>query len=255
MLLRLFASLFVLIVFSLFFFRFFNHSKTAVSDPPGPQVRYFRQRRRDDVVPVGRQSSLFQSLLRLVVGVFVVLFCCHPPRNVRKRNKSNSSLLLIVFGWINYVSLSLSLQGCKSGFRTRVIILILFLILARATLRARIANQVGEDSCCRGGIVHIQCGCSCALAYGVDCPKALWRFRASTSNSLSSRTLAAHVHASFVIFIKFTLNKIFEYVEMTICKPPKTAVAQSQGALTSSRKYLSTLEMTVLRQHFHTQTH
>ena len=35
---------------------------------------------------------------------------------------------------------SLVLQGC-SGFRTCVIILILFLILARATLHRRIANQ------------------------------------------------------------------------------------------------------------------
>ena len=106
MLLRLFASLFVLIVFSLFFFRFFNHSKTAVSDPPGPQVRYFRQRRRNDVVPVGRQSSLFQSLLRLVVGVFVVLFCCPPPRNVRTRNKSNIVKRFCVVGVSSKKSLS-----------------------------------------------------------------------------------------------------------------------------------------------------
>ena len=109
MLLRLFASLFVLIIFSLFFFRFFNHSKIAVSDPPGPQVRYFRQRRRDDdVVPVGRQSSLFQRLLlRLVVGgVFVVLFCCHPPRNVRTRNKSNIVKRFCVVGVSSKKSLS-----------------------------------------------------------------------------------------------------------------------------------------------------
>lgn len=110
MLLRLFASLFVLILLFLFFFRFFNHSKTAVSDPPGPQVRYFRQRRRDDdVVPrVGRQSSLFQSLLLrlVVVGVFVVLFCCHPPRNVRTRNKSNIVKRFCVVGVSSKKSLS-----------------------------------------------------------------------------------------------------------------------------------------------------
>ena len=54
-----------------------------------------------------------------------------------------------------YVSLFLSLvlQGC-SGFRTCVIILILFLILARVTPRVRIANPMVMDSSCRGGIVN-----------------------------------------------------------------------------------------------------
>ena len=74
--------------------------------------------------------------------------------------------------------LSLVLQGC-SGFRTCVIILILFLILARATLHRRIANQAGENSRCRGGIVHIRGGCSRALFVRPESPKALWRFRAS----------------------------------------------------------------------------
>ena len=36
--------------------------------------------------------------------------------------------------------------------------LILVLILARVTLRLRIANQVVMDSRCRGGIVHIRGG-------------------------------------------------------------------------------------------------
>jgi len=51
----------------------------------------------------------------------------------------------------------------------------------------RIANLVGEDSCCRGGIVHIRFGCSRALLVRRHCSKALWRFRARTSSSLIGR--------------------------------------------------------------------
>ena len=53
------------------------------------------------------------------------------------------------------------------------------------TLHVRIANQVVMGSCCRGGIVNTRGGCSCALLVPPDSPKALWRFRVSTSNSLS----------------------------------------------------------------------
>ena len=66
--------------------------------------------------------------------------------------------------------------------------LILVLILARVTLRLRIANQVVMDSRCRGGIVHIRCGCSRALFVRPENSTALWRFRASTSNSPSGRS-------------------------------------------------------------------
>ena len=51
-------------------------------------------------------------------------------------------------------------------------------------------------------------------------PKALWRFRASTSNSPSGRS-RPHTTRIFVIFIILTLNKIFEYVEMTILSRPR----------------------------------
>ena len=98
------------------------------------------------------------------------------------------------------VSLSLfSIVQGRGSFRTRAIIPILVLnlililnlnlILARATLHLRIANQVEEDSCCRGGIVHIRGGCSCALLERPDSSKALWRFRVSISKSPSGRTL------------------------------------------------------------------
>ena len=94
------------------------------------------------------------------------------------------------------------------------------------------------DSCCRGGIVNIRVGCSRALVVRRHSPTALWRFRASTSNSLSGRS-RPHTHTPVVIFIILTLDKIFEYMKMTI-SAAQAAVAQSQGALTSSRKYLST---------------
>ena len=55
------------------------------------------------------------------------------------------------------------------------------------TLHVRIANQILMDSCCRGGIVNIQGGFPRALFVPPNSPKALWRFRVSTSNSLIGR--------------------------------------------------------------------
>ena len=100
-----------------------------------------------------------------------------------------------------FVSLSfLSLlygQGCGSFRTTRAIILIL--ILPRATLRARIANLLGEDSRCRGGIVHTRFDFSCALLVRPQSSKALWRFRVSTSNSPSGRSrLHFHTHMRYI---------------------------------------------------------
>ena len=54
--------------------------------------------------------------------------------------------------------------------------------------RLRIANCVEEDSYCRGGIVNTRFGFSCALLERRHSPKALWRFRASTSNIPSGRS-------------------------------------------------------------------
>jgi hypothetical protein len=81
------------------------------------------------------------------------------------------------------------------GLRAIILILILILILARVTLHLRIANWVGEDSYCRGGIVNIRFGFPRALLERRPRPTALWRFRASTSNSLSGRSrLHARTH-------------------------------------------------------------
>ena len=54
-----------------------------------------------------------------------------------------------------------------------------------AALHVRIANLVVKGSRCRGGIVNTRGGCSRARSVRRDSPKALWRFRASTSNSRS----------------------------------------------------------------------
>jgi len=66
--------------------------------------------------------------------------------------------------------------------------LILIHDLVHGVLHVRIANRVVMDSCCRGGIVHSRRGCSCVLLVRPNSPKALWRFRASTSNSPSGRS-------------------------------------------------------------------
>jgi len=57
-----------------------------------------------------------------------------------------------------------------------------------AILRLRIANLLVMGSFCRGGIVNTRFGFSRALLVRRDRSKALWRFRASTSNSLSGRS-------------------------------------------------------------------
>ena len=77
-------------------------------------------------------------------------------------------------------------------------------------------NQMVMDSCCRGGIVRSRFGFSRALLVRPESSTALWRFRVSTSNSLSVAVLGRILARPFGKFIKFTLNKIFEYVEMTI---------------------------------------
>ena len=85
----------------------------------------------------------------------------------------------------------------------------------------RIANHMVMDSRCRGGIVHIRGGCSRALlrtarkfhgALAVSCKY----FKQSKWPNL-----AAAITRNFVIFIILTLNKIFEYVEMTIFSRPR----------------------------------
>ena len=61
------------------------------------------------------------------------------------------------------------------------------------TLHDRIANLLVMGSYCRGGIVHIRFGFPRALLVPPYSPTALWRFRVSTSNSLSGLS-GLHTH-------------------------------------------------------------
>ncbi len=87
------------------------------------------------------------------------------------------------------VCVSLSLVS----FITRFTMMMMMMTTFRVVLHARIANRVVEGSCCRGGIVNTRGGCSCALLVRRPRPKTLWRFRVSTSNSLSGRS-RPHAH-------------------------------------------------------------
>ena len=82
-----------------------------------------------------------------------------------------------------HVSLSVFLSVLLKALR-----MYLCVFMNCVTCRVRIANQVVMDSCCRGGIVHIRGGCSGVLLVRPQSSKALWRFRASTSNSPSGRS-------------------------------------------------------------------
>ena len=80
------------------------------------------------------------------------------------------------------VCVSLSLVS----FITRFTMMIMMMMTTfRVVLHARIANRVVEGSCCRGGIVNTRGVCSRERLVRRDSPKALWRFRVSTSNSPS----------------------------------------------------------------------
>ena len=105
-------------------------------------------------------------------------------------------------------------------------------------LHVRIANQLVMDSCCRGGIVHIRGGCSRALIVRRPRPKALWRFRASTSNSPSGRS-RLHTHTPIRYIYHTYAQQDIRVCEDDHFKPPSGS-SQSQGAFASSCKYLST---------------
>ena len=62
-------------------------------------------------------------------------------------------------------------------------------------LHVRIANLLVMGSCCRGGIVNTRGGFSCKRFVPPNSSKALWRFRASISNSPSGRSrLPTYTH-------------------------------------------------------------
>jgi len=96
-----------------------------------------------------------------------------------------------------YLFFSLSLPLSLSVITLRFILILI--LSRRVTRRFRIANHMVMDSCCRGGIVDTRGGCSRALFVPPKSPTALWRFRASTSNSLSGRSrLHARTHMPYI---------------------------------------------------------
>ena len=106
----------------------------------------------------------------------------------------NYELFLVPYIPYLCVYLSLCVFAYFAHSKTEAVSRILFLLMndtcdfkSCVALHVRIANQTVMDSYCRGGIVHIRGGCSRALFVPPYSPKALWRFRASTSNNLSGR--------------------------------------------------------------------
>ena len=117
---------------------------------------------------------------------------CETRENGRKR----SSLTTSISSFLNYKLCVCARKFCVSehAFTIR-----LYNYTTCVTFHLRIANRVGEDSCCRGGIVHSRSVCSSALLVRPNSSKALWRFRASTSNSLSGRDMPHfHTHMRYI---------------------------------------------------------
>ena len=85
-------------------------------------------------------------------------------------------------------------------------ILMMMMIRTCAILHIRIANRLVMGSCCRGGIVNIRGGCSRTLLVRPRRSTALWRFRASTSNSPSGRSWLHTIHAysSYLSYLRST---------------------------------------------------
>ena len=106
------------------------------------------------------------------------------------------------------------------------------------TLHVRIANHVVEDSCCRGGIVNSRGGCSCELlvrpnrsqgALAVSCKyfkQSKWPYSAAQTN-----THHRHIYQTYA-------QQDIRVYEGDHFAAAQEAVLKSQGALTSSRKYL-----------------
>jgi len=119
---------------------------------------------------------------------------------------------------LKYLQAFVSLCFYKTSIRVKVITLFLILILIlipilNITLRPRIANRVGEDSYCRGGIVNTRRGRSRALFVRPEIPKALWRFRASTSNSLRG-LMWPHTHTQVRIR---DIDHIYAQQDIRVC--------------------------------------
>ena len=113
-----------------------------------------------------------------------------------------------------------------SRIRKRKKILVFFLLMndtydfnSCVALHVRIANLLVMDSCCRGGIVNIRGGCSGVPRIRSERSKALWRFRASTSNSPSGRNLL-HFYTHMCCIHHIYAQQDIRVYEDDHCEPP-----------------------------------
>ena len=113
-------------------------------------------------------------------NVFPQIFCGATTREEEKRRRQT---LEYIFRRVSLIKRVLYLSLFHSLFVNACFITNLYV-----KCHVRIANRLVEDSYCRGGIVNTRGVCSRARSVRPNSPKALWRFRASTSNSQSSRT-------------------------------------------------------------------
>ena len=69
-----------------------------------------------------------------------------------------------------------------------LMMILMMMTMLRAAVHLRTTSLLVMDSRCRGGIAHSGFGLSGVHSVRPESPKALWRFRVSTANSLSGRT-------------------------------------------------------------------
>ena len=79
-------------------------------------------------------------------------------------------------------------KNYSTTIQRRLLILILNGLARFGALRSRTTSLLGEDSYCRGSIVHTRNVFSRERLIRRESSKALWRFRVSTSNSPSGRS-------------------------------------------------------------------
>ena len=117
-----------------------------------------------------------------------------------------------------FISLVLCFSFFLSFFPSLSLCVCVFMRCVKFLLRE--TNRLGEDSRCRGGIVNTRGGRSRAPSVPPERSKALWRFRASTSNSPSGRSWP-HTHTQLCY-----IDQTHAQQDIRVCgddhlKPPK----------------------------------
>ncbi len=102
--------------------------------------------------------------------------------NPHRRGKNTTRRCVFLFYKLGFVFLFLSF------FLSFSLFVCVCVFMRRVKFLLRETNRLGEDSRCRGGIVNTRGGCARERIERPESSTALWRFRASTSNSPSGRT-------------------------------------------------------------------